>query len=295
MDIGPHRLTIGLPIAVALLALVPPAGAECPGVTVDRHTVGGRPVVVVRPTSGGPFPVVYALAGLGEMVRGPSASAAGWIEKYGLVEAFCAVSGGALTTDHFQGLVDGPLLDAYQQRMAAGFGGLVVVSPGIPRRPGRAFRKHLFEELIPWAERELPIKAGRAYRGIDGISLGGRHALRFASERPELFRTVGTEQAAVKGLIAVMRRAVRLRAEPMKALVFNLLSSHKDGFRRQIARFATGMRGLGLTIRHAETPGRHDKRFARGPGVIDMLLFHDAVFRGLGADKHPRAGGGAKN
>ncbi|MFT5430124.1 MAG: hypothetical protein ACI9OJ_000797, partial [Myxococcota bacterium] len=252
----------------------------CPSkaqVIVSRHRVGSGPIVVVRPAEGGPFPVVYALAGLGEMVRGPKASAAGWVERYGLVQAMCAVSSPALSTADFGGLVQGKQLYSYQQRLKAGFGGLVIVSPGAPRKMGARFRKHLFDEVIPWAESSLPVKAGTAFRGIDGISLGGRHALRLGFSRPDQFRSLGTEQASVKGLWSFVRKAVRDAKPAVQGPVINLLSSHRDGYRHQIKRFAGRLRGLGLMVRHYETPGAHNKRFAKGPGAIDMLLFHDSV------------------
>ena len=246
-------------------------------VSVTEHLVKGKPVVVVQPETGGPFPVVYALSGLGEMVRGPRAAAHGWVEKYGLVPAMNAVMRGKLTSADFMGLVDGNLLVEYQERLSRKFSGLVIVCPAVPRKLSATFIRHLTNELIPWAEEKLPIIKGPGTRGIDGISLGGRHALQIALKHPQLFKSVGTEQASERGLGARWNKAWRTQPERFKHLHLNLLTSERDGYKKLIADFAQSLHDSPMRIRHQVTPGRHDKRFAKGPGALDMLLFHESV------------------
>ena len=248
-------------------------------VRVERHSVAGKPVVVVRPARDGRWPVVYALPGLGEMNRGPRASANGWVEDYGLVEAMTAVLAGRLTSEDFQGLVTAPQLASYNARLAGGFGGLVIVCPATPSRYGAPFVRFLLDQVVPWAETNLPVLAGPANRGVDGLSMGGRHALRLGFAHPAAFRTVGTEQAAARGLISRLVRPARRDPAPLRHLHFNLVTSERDGFRPLVKRFADALveqQGL-ERVRYHVALGRHDKRFARGPGVIDMLLFHDQI------------------
>jgi hypothetical protein len=98
-------------------------------------------------------------------------------------------------------------------------------------------------------------------------------------ERPELFRAIGTEQAAVRGLWTRFRRPLQEETERFRHLQINLLTSLQDGYRRPIQKLAQQLGEIGLSVRLQITPGRHDKRFARGPGAIDMLLFHDEALR----------------
>lgn len=240
------------------------------------HIVDGQPVVVVAPDGGGPYPVVFLIAGLGELKRGDRASAAGWVEKYGLIEGLAAIERGHFTEADFGGLVQGPLFDLYQRRRRAGYGGLVFVGLPAPVTWDRRFERRVMDVFVPWAEATLPVKKGYAFRGVDGISLGGRHALRLAVAHPGQFRSVGTEQASVKGLLPsfIRQRSVLTAASPS---IFNLLTSTRDGYRRDIGTFARELAALGLPVRRREVPGGHDKRFAKGPGVLDMILFHDAV------------------
>jgi hypothetical protein len=269
------RILLSVTIAISLIAT-----SALGSVVVREHKVGGKPVVVIQPAGPGPWPVVYALSGLGEMVRGPRAAAWGWVEKYGLVPAARAVTSKRLTSKAFHGLVTGKLLDAYRARHARGYAGLVIVCPAVPRKLTRAFKTYLLKRLIPWAESTLPIKRGPRFRGIDGISLGARHALRIGFEYPEKFRTLGTEQAAANGLAGYLTGRVRKAPQSFRNLVVNLLTSRGDGYRKVVGRLARALKGVGLHVRYGVTPGGHNKRFAKGPGAIDMLLFHDGVLNG---------------
>ncbi|MFT7624305.1 MAG: hypothetical protein ACI9WU_003492, partial [Myxococcota bacterium] len=188
-------------ILVALAGLAVSAHAQ---VAVQAHVVDGKPVIAVVPEGAGPFPVVYALPGLGEMVRGPTASARGWVDDYGLVAAYQDIA----------------------------LKGLVIVCPATPRALTGDFERYLLQSVIPWAEAQLPIRKGPKHRGIDGISMGGRHALRIGFKYPEQFATIGTEQAAVGSLAPRWARRIRKRPQRFAHLRVLLLTSNRDGFRR---------------------------------------------------------------
>jgi S-formylglutathione hydrolase FrmB len=55
----------------------------------------------------------------------------------------------------------------------------------------------LLEEFLPFIESRYRIRAGRTFRGVAGISMGGYGALRLAFDRPDLFGSVATHSAAV--------------------------------------------------------------------------------------------------
>ncbi len=265
-----------LSLVLAVTALAAPRGAfaSAPDVSVEHYEVGGSPVVVVRPKEAkGPLPLVVLIAGLGELARGAKAGAAGHVERYGLVPAYRAVLSGRLDAESFQGLVTGDDLEGYRQRLACGFGGLVLVGVAAPVDYSRRFERYVTETVVPWAERTLNVVPGR--RGIDGISLGARHALILGLGTGK-FDAVGTQQAAVRRPAAVLRAAPRARA----GAVVNLLTSTHDPFRPDVLRLGAALAKVPVSTEVRVLPGRHDKRFAKGPAMIDLLLFHDGVLRG---------------
>jgi hypothetical protein len=243
--------------------------------------VGGKPVTVLLPSSGnGPWPVVYLMGGMGELSRGEAVSAASWVEDYAIATVVGALEAGRLTSATFRGLVTTSALASYQRRVRHGWGGLVLVGLPAPVDLTREFERYVVETVIPWAERSLPIRPGAAYRGIDGVSLGGRHALRIGFGNPELFRSVGAVQGAVRGRQAPLLALVQSRREGCRRLAVNLVTSDGDGYRGAIRTFARSLRRERLSVRLADLTGPHDYVFNRGPGAIDLLLFHDGVLNG---------------
>jgi enterochelin esterase-like enzyme len=221
-----------------------------PTIRVYEVEVEGRPVVIVHPEGPGPMSLVVALPGLGEMVSGPRASARGWVDKYGLA-------------------------DAYRRLLAADplFPRLAIVCPATPRDYTAAFERFVVFTLLPWAEANLDVRPGRE-RGIDGISAGGVHAMRIAFAHPEHFTTVGTEQTVTGGLHGTLPARLRRDPERFGHLHLHLLTSTHDPFRPKIQRLAESLEGLSVSVTLAVVPGRHDKAFARGPGAEGMLEFH---------------------
>lgn len=245
------------------------------------YEVGGKPVTVLLPSSGhGPWPVVYLMGGMGELSRGEVVSAASWVEDYAIATVVTALESGRLTSASFRGLVTPSALASYQRRLRRGWGGLVLVGLPAPVDLTREFERYVVETVIPWAERSLPVRPGAAFRGIDGVSLGGRHALRIGFGNPELFRSVGAVQGAVRGRQAPLLALVQSRRDGCRRLAVNLVTSDGDGYRGAIRTFTRALRRERLSVRLADLTGPHDYVFNRGPGAIDLLLFHDGVLNG---------------
>ena len=57
------------------------------------------------------------------------------------------------------------------------------------------------------------------------------------------------------------------------------LATH-DPFRPDVLRLGAALAKVPVSTEVRVLPGRHDKRFAKGPAMIDLLLFHDGVLRG---------------
>jgi S-formylglutathione hydrolase FrmB len=89
--------------------------------------------------------------------------------------------------------------------VARGFRGIVVMPEGARgwyvnwwnggRRAGPAWERYHLDELLPLVERRLPIRPGRRWHAIAGLSMGGEGAVFYASQRPGYFGAVAAFSA----------------------------------------------------------------------------------------------------
>jgi enterochelin esterase-like enzyme len=183
----------------------------------------------------------------------------------------------------YEGFVDPARLTEANTALAAqAFRGLVVVCPWLPDvRPAAtadigAYARFVIETLLPRVHRETPALRGAEATGIDGVSLGGITALRVGLTCPETFGAVGGIQAALgEGQNAewtALAQSARVARPGMK---LRLLTSRDDYFRDAISSLSAAWRSAGVVHDFAEVPGPHDYIFNRGPGSIELLLWHD--------------------
>ena len=71
-----------------------------------------------------------------------------------------------------------------------------------------------------------------------------------------------------------LARAARARNPALK---LRLLTSKEDYFRSAIAHTSAAWKAAGIDHDYADVPGPHDYPFNRGPGAIEMLLWHDRM------------------
>ena len=126
------------------------------------------------------FPILYFLHGLGENSQ-TLLNAGGW----NLIE------------------------NLWEQKQIGEF---VIVTPSADRsfyidsRDGHVrYQDFFIREFMPAMETHYRVEAGRQYRGVTGISMGGYGALRFAFRFPQLFGSVSAHSAA---LVAKLPEAV---------------------------------------------------------------------------------------
>lgn len=234
------------------------------------------------------FPLLVALHGRGEATRGAEAGAYGWIRDYKLPKTIAAVSAGKLARDDFAGFVDDARLAKLNAALAEHpFAGLVIACPHTPdvlAQPkelamARPFGDWLARTLVPKLRAETPVTDAA---GIDGVSLGGRVSLVAGLEHPEAFRAVGTLQPAIQGAEApalVERARAFFAANPRGSL--RLLSSDRDFFLEPVHALDAALTAAKLPHEELVIKGPHDYVFNRGPGAIEMLVWHDRVLRGL--------------
>ena len=247
---------------------------------------GSTRALVLVPRGPGPFPALIALHGRGEAVRGAEVGAHGWLRDYQAGKAIEALRRGRLSEGDLQGLVAPPRLTELNASLArAPYRGVLLVCPHAPDFQGPTrdeatdrYGDWIARKLLPRLRASFPVSPAA---GIDGVSMGGRMALRIGLSRPGDFAAVGSLQAAIRGEDgpALARLAERfLRERPAGKI--RLLTSDGDYFRDAIAQVHQTWVQARIPHEHREVVGPHNYQFNQGPGAIEMLLWHDRALRG---------------
>lgn len=282
-----RRAALALPLVAAcrrLRDVEAPSGVVVTRVRFAASAARGGPTraTVLSPREGGPWPVLVALPGRGEVARGPEAAADGWLVDYRLDRAITAATRGVRRDD-----LGGHVGDERLRALAAlpRYRGLVVVCPDIgdilsgERRLDacEAWGRALVDDALPEVRRAF---ATTAATGIDGVSLGGRAALLVGLAHPRVFASVGSLQAAIRAVEVpeLVERARAWRAaSPGGAL--RLLTSDGDYFRPALGELSGALAAASVRHEHVVVAGPHDYSFNRGPGGIELVTFHDEALR----------------
>lgn len=258
----------------------------------DDTPVGKMSVVVLLPERRADqrLPVLLTMHGRGEAMKGPERGARGWVDDYELSHVIQRLAKPPLTREDFKSFVKADRLERLNAALRAHpYRGLVIVCPYTPdmltgddpfsKAPPLA--TFLVDQLLPRVYRETPAIGSVPTTAIDGISLGGRAAFSVGLLRPAAFGVISGLQAAFHADHAedIAARASRARATN-PTLVFRLLTSQDDFFLDADTQIARALSSRGLKTYFDVVQGPHDYDFNRGPGAIEMLLFHDRVLRG---------------
>jgi hypothetical protein len=237
------------------------------------------------------FPVLVAFHGRGESLKGSRRGARGWFEDYELGRAIARLGQPPLSKGDFQDYVsDARLAQLNADLRQRPYAGLIVVCPFLPDvlKGAKAFvemeplARFIVEELLPRVYEKTPALGTSKSAGVDGVSLGGRAALLVGLGRPLAFGSVGAVQAALdsKEIARFAELAVRARAQNPQ-LALRLLTSDEDYFLSENVAFSAALSERALPHQLTRALGTHSYRFNRGPGGLEMLLFHDRALRGL--------------
>ena len=259
--------------------------------TFEKTPVGRMSVVVVLPerAESERFPVLIAMHGRGETLKGPERGARGWVDDYALKRAIARLSAPPLVDQDFAGFAEAERLKRLNATLEKEpYGGLIVVCPYTPDVLGREepfstappLAEFLVDTLIPKVYRETPALGTPASTGIDGVSLGGRAAFAVGFLRPEAFGAVAGLQAAFdpENAREFGARAARAR-QKNPALNFRLLTSDADYYLATTHKLDAALSREGVPHEFLVTRGTHSYEFNRGPGAIEMLVYHDRVLR----------------
>lgn len=248
---------------------------------------GPARAVVVVPTWALPetrFPLLVALHGRGEALKAPAEAAMGWPRDYAMVRAVDRLRAPPLTPADFEGWVEAPHLEEINVSLKRRpFGGLIVACPSMPDLDPAssdvvAYARFLVDVLVPRVRRDVPSLSAPESTGIDGVSLGGVVALRVGLMHEDVFGAVGGIQPALavgqSEAWAERARAARARRPDLK---LRLLTSQGDYFREAILEVSSAWRARGIDHDFVDVPGPHDIVFNRGPGSVELLMWHDRV------------------
>ena len=207
----------------------------------------------------------------------------GWPRDYAMVRAIDRLRAPPLRASDYEGLVEpARLAETNASLSARPYAGLIVVCPWLPDIHPAAtadisdYTRFVLETLLPRVRAETPALSSPESTGIDGVSLGGAEALRIGLAHPEVFGAVGAIQPAVSDLPAgdwtAMAAAARARRPGLK---LRLLTSHEDYFHDSVTGVSRAWAAAGISHDFADVLGPHDYIFNRGPGSIELLLWHD--------------------
>ena len=130
------------------------------------------------------------------------------------------------------------------------------------------------DQVVPWADANLPTLAAKADRAIGGISLGGAAAFRTVARHPTLFSRLGGHSPTfpaggnILSQVASWRGAVWLDV------------GEADGLRRSTEAMAATLQTDGGAAELHVWPGGHDRAYW-GAHVVDYLQFYAAGWRSL--------------
>jgi len=236
------------------------------------------------------FPVLVAFHGRGESLKGSRRGARGWIDDYLLSRAGERLEHPPLVPADFETYVSAARLEQINAALRAQpYAGLIVVCPYLPDvlqrdaawAAGTALADFIADTLLPRVYAKTPALGTAASTGVDGVSLGGRASLLVGFARPLAFGSVGALQAALDA--SEVQRFAELGARALAQnprLALRVLTSDEDYFRSQNQALSAALSERGVAHGFALVVGTHSYQFNRGPGALEMLLFHSRVLRG---------------
>jgi enterochelin esterase-like enzyme len=236
-------------------------------------------------------PLLVALHGLAETID-ETMGAYAWVDKYGVGEGYAHLRApDTMTIESLGKMMKQDRLDALHAELAKDpFRGMVIacpytpniwkVSPDVESTIG-ALSDWLFDVLVPRLRAETPVRSEREFLGLDGVSLGGYASLGVGIRRAADLGSIGCVQAAISQAEAPSfadRFAKSFAATGARPL--HLLTSTADVFRKPVEALDKALAARKVAHDFRLAIGPHDQPFLRGPGSVEMLLWHARALAG---------------
>lgn len=244
----------------------------------------GQRALLFAPDGSNDWPVLVALHGRGEAGRGLAAGAHGWRDDYDLDVIRARLETGALSNSDAKEMLSDQRIALHRASLAKHpWHGLRIVCPYTPVPSGgrdgwRPFANFVDTSLLP----RVTQAPDRAKTGIDGVSMGGRYALELGFGMAERFGAVGALQPAIREADAepFAERAEQAASAHGKQSI-QLVTSSGDPFRAPTEALSAALTRRSIAHQLIVTDGPHDYIWNRGPGAVEMLMFHERALRGL--------------
>lgn len=257
-----------------------------PDLSASFEAAFARRALILMPDDipeGVKLPVLVALHGMGETTD-PTTGANGWLKAYELDIAIKNLKKPPVEEDAYRGFITQPRLEQVNVALQKQpYQGMIIATPYVPRSINLEvswadYGRFLGEALVPRIYKELPAIGTVKSTGIDGVSLGGITALTVGLMRGDVFGAVGALQPAVFDAAQADRiaddAAKKLGGRPLR-----ITTSEGDVYHDALVTFDQKLTQRKIAHEFAVYPGPHDYIWNKGPGAMEMLLWHDRVLR----------------
>ena len=213
-----------------------------------------------------------------------------WWSEYGLGDSDAALRRGALTEQDFQGLVRPAELARFDADLAVTpYRGMVVSTPWCLTRAeildeNGAMNAAWLRQVVHHLRARFPVLPARAATGLGGMSSGGLWAMHCGALCEDLFGHVVATEPYTRELVPQLRRVIGARTTDQ---TLRIVSAEHDRIRAATLELVAALRADDVPVEYVEYLGRHDQRFAAGPGGIDALFTFDRRLRGEQPDGRP--------
>ena len=270
----------------------PPPALEFRVLSFDKTPLKGQPstAIVGVPKDlpkDAKVPLVVLLPGGHSNWQPHDAGCWCWWSEYDLGYSETALRRGKLETTDFQGLVRPDELTRYNDDLAkAPYRGLAVAAAWCLTRdyvlePNGKMNSDWLRQLVDRCRAELPVETTRAATGLGGMSSGALWSIYCGAQCEDVFGFVNATQPYTRELVQVLRRAVVARKTDQK---LRIVGATEDRIRIPTKELVTYLQGDGADVEYYEYLGKHDQKFAAGPGGLDMLFHFDRALRGQRSD-----------
>jgi hypothetical protein len=213
-----------------------------------------------------------------------------WWSEYGLGDCEWALRNAPLDEHDFQELVRPEELQRFNAWLQkTPYRGVIVAAAWCLTRDlvldrNGAMNSAWLRQLVDRIRGELPVIPTRDATGLGGMSSGGLWAMYCGAQCEDLFGHVISTEPYTRELVDVLHRSITGRKTDQ---TLRIVSANEDRIRPVTMELVEKLRADRVAFEYVEYLGKHDQRFAAGPGGIDMLFAFDRALRGEHDDGSP--------